>query len=172
MNAAQYERLTARLRARPGLCKALVVADRVLELAFYPAYVLLIAYLLFLGSPVQDSSPLNPLLLPCVLIPVSGLLVTSLLRKGLNRPRPYEALEIDPLIKKDTKGQSFPSKHAYSSVVIALCWWQANAVMGAVLLTAALAICLLRVVGGVHFPRDVFAGALIAFACASLFMVW
>ena len=53
-----------------------------------------------------------------------------------------------------------PSRHVFSAVMIALCvclvqWW-----LGLILLVLALALAAIRVIGGVHYPRDVIVGAL------------
>ena len=87
--------------------------------------------------------------------------LVSLFRKWHDAPRPYEALDIDPLIAKDTRGKSFPSRHVFSVFVIAVAASLLSPVATAALCLAGLVMAYIRVVGGVHFPRDVIAGALI-----------
>lgn len=122
MNAEQYKCLSAPFRANDARIRALHTASRFLELLFYIAYPALIGLLVITGPSASDSGTFNSLLLPCLLVPAFGFAIVSALRKLVNAPRPYEALDIDPIIHKDTKGQSFPSKHAFSSLMIALCW--------------------------------------------------
>ncbi len=157
---------------RSAFERALPTVDRALEVLFYAAYALLIAVLLLKGAPVSDSAPINPLLPPRIVVPAAGLALVSILRRIINAPRPYDNAGAAPLIHKETKGRSFPSKHAYSSFMIALCWWQVSLPASAILLVAALATSAVRVAGGVHFTRDVAAGAGIAFACAALMLLW
>ncbi|WP_241156461.1 MULTISPECIES: phosphatase PAP2 family protein [unclassified Adlercreutzia] len=95
----------------------------------------------------------------CVAVPSVLFAACSLFRRVVNAPRPYEALPIDPLIKKDTRGKSFPSRHAFSMFTIAAAWMTFQPVVGAALMAAGAFMGGVRVLGGVHYPRDVIAGA-------------
>ena len=53
-----------------------------------------------------------------------------------------------------------PSRHLFSMAMIAMCWLYWCAPVGVVLLLLCAVMGYIRVVGGVHFPRDVIAGAL------------
>ena len=55
-----------------------------------------------------------------VLIMGGGFFLLSLGRSLYNRPRPYQTWAIQPLIKKDSLGKSFPSRHVFSATVIAM----------------------------------------------------
>lgn len=90
-----------------------------------------------------------------------SFVLVSVFRKLYNKPRPYEALCIVPLIKKDKKGQSFPSRHVFSVFVIAVCWVCYFPPVGIALLPAGVIMAWIRVIGGVHYPVDVMAGALL-----------
>ena len=80
-------------------------------------------------------------------------------RRLYDAPRPYEQLAIEPLIPKDTKGKSFPSRHVFSVYMIAMAWLPFNTIVGVVLLLLGLDMMCMRVLGGVHYPQDVLAGA-------------
>lgn len=99
------------------------------------------------------------LLYKIILVPAVGFLVVSACRYIYNQPRPYEVMDIDPIIVKDTKGKSFPSRHVYSIFVIAMTALQINMAFGILLLVVGFMLATLRVIGGVHYTRDVFAGA-------------
>lgn len=94
----------------------------------------------------------------------------TLLRKVINRKRPYEALNVTPVISKDTIGQSFPSRHAFSAWLITFNWLILGAympyisfgVLFIIFSVIALIICILRVCFTIHYASDVCAGALIA----------
>ena len=148
----RYDRWTAPLRARPGTVVRLNCANRLLTALFYVAYLVLGAVLVLRGTPAA--------LVPLAAVPGVGFAVLSLLRRRFDCPRPYEVCGIEPLISREGSGRSFPSRHAFSAAVIALAWASTSPVAAACLLacTAALAWC--RVLGGVHFPRDVVVGAL------------
>jgi membrane-associated phospholipid phosphatase len=98
--------------------------------------------------------------------------VLTAVRAKINRPRPYETWDIDPLIHKDTKGNSMPSRHVFSSAVISMAWLRILPPVGAALLVISAAAALIRVIGGVHYPSDVMIGFLAgAAAGALLFLV-
>ncbi len=96
-----------------------------------------------------------------LLVPGISFVFLSIFRKLINLPRPYELLDIDPIIYKDTKGKSFPSRHVFSAFVIAMTLYYISKAIGIFLIFLGMIISIIRVVGGVHFPRDVLAGAII-----------
>ena len=67
-------------------------------------------------------------------------------------------------MEKETKGKSFPSRHALSAAVLAAVWLYFYPAVGIVMIVVTLFICVLRVLAGVHFPRDVIVGAALGFA--------
>ena len=100
-----------------------------------------------------------------VFIPASGFVILSLLRKKINAPRPYEVWEIVPLLDRDSPGQSMPSRHVFSATIISMACLHASLTMGMICLTLSALLGLVRVLGGVHFPKDVVVG----YICA---LVW
>lgn len=90
-----------------------------------------------------------------------GFFLLSLGRSLYNRPRPYQTWAIQPLIKKDSLGKSFPSRHVFSATVIAMLALTLNPWLGGAMLFLAGDLALLRVLGGVHYPSDVLAGYVI-----------
>ena len=144
-----YAALSAPFRAHPERVR---LADKAFTLLVYLAYPALLLWLLLARSP---------LLLRAVLTPGVSFAAVSLFRKYYNAPRPYEVLDIDPLIPKDTRGKSFPSRHVFSVFVIAAVFFRVSPALGAALGAVGVVIALIRVIGGVHFPRDVLAGAVI-----------
>ena len=88
-------------------------------------------------------------------------LLVTLLRKKINAPRPYEIYDFYPTPPKNKKGLSFPSRHAHSAFAIgaALCF--ASPLFGGILLALGALMCVARVLLGIHFIRDVLAGALV-----------
>ena len=151
MTAEQYERWSAWWRAHEGALKALLAANRGLRYLGYLMYPLLLVLVAIFDLPSLPK---------LVVVPLLGFLVVSGFRAAFDAPRPYELLDIDPLIKKATVGQSMPSRHLFSMAMIAMCWLYWCAPVGVVLLLLCAVMGYIRVVGGVHFPRDVIAGAL------------
>ena len=87
-------------------------------------------------------------------------LAITLLRKLINAPRPYELYDVYDTAPKNKKGSSFPSRHAHSAFAIGtlLCFFSLP--LGIILLALALLLSAARVLLGIHFVRDVLAGAL------------
>ena len=106
MTAQDYEVWTRPLRRHPSLTKALLCINKVLTLLVYLAYPLLLLALL-----LQKDARLATVFLT----PAISFVLVSVFRDRVNMPRPYEQLDIRPLIHKDTRGHSFPSRHVFSS---------------------------------------------------------
>ena len=96
-----------------------------------------------------------------VLIMGEGFFLLPLGRSLYNRPRPYQTWDIQPLIKKDSLGKSFPSRHVFSATTIAMFTLLLNPWLGGTMLFLAAILAILRVLGGVHYPSDVLAGYVI-----------
>lgn len=107
-------------------------------------------------------------LLPYLLIPSVSFVLVSFIRKGINKPRPYETWDIQPLIQKESNGCSIPSRHVFSATIISMCLLTLSTSLGIVclILSALLGVC--RVLVGVHYPSDVLVGYLIGLICGSL----
>lgn len=154
-----YEQWAAPLRGRPGVVRALNIVNHGIVVVFYAAYALLLGW-----ACVSDPWKLAPL----VGVTAVGFAAVSFFRRRFNAPRPYECCAIAPLIARDGAGKSFPSRHAFSAFAIAASWFAASAAVAVVLLVAAVVLAVCRVLGGVHFPRDVVVGALIGSATGAL----
>lgn len=94
--------------------------------------------------------------------------VVSISRRIFNAPRPYEIYEFYKIAPKDKKGQSFPSRHVFSSVIIAVFAFNYSALLGALLVVLSLSLALSRILLGIHFIRDCLAGALIGAISAAI----
>ena len=93
-----------------------------------------------------------------VFVPATGFVILSFLRKKINSPRPYEVWEIVPLLDRDSSGQSMPSRHVFSATIISMACLHASLTMGMICLTLSAFLGLVRVLGGVHYPKDVVVG--------------
>ena len=131
-------------------------------LKFFYSFVSLPVYCAYPALLVLLWQAKDPRLLRAVLVPAAALVLCMVLRRWLNRPRPLEQEGFVPLIDTHSKGESFPSRHALSAVIIALAAWYAAPGMGGALSIIALLICGVRVLAGVHHLRDVAAGAALA----------
>lgn len=199
LTAEQYRAWTAPVRRHPWGPQALRAVNRGLTLLGYVAYPLLLLWVgaaalvsggdvlfgdaalaaaggvagsgaLAAGDPVRVGV-LWQLFRRELLVPAVSFGVLSLARARIDAPRPYEVLAIDPLISKNTRGRSFPSRHVFSSFVIAMGWLAWRWPVGVALLVASAMLAVVRVLGGVHWPRDVIVGALLGIAAGVLILL-
>lgn len=150
MTRAQYANLSRPFRKSKRLRQVLVYTDLILTGLVYLSYPVLLCVLFF----TKDVR-----LWRCFFVPFVSFLAVSGLRKLINAERPYEKWQFRPILNKETHGESFPSRHVFSVFVIALAFYYTCVPVGIVLTVFGLILAAVRVLGGVHFPRDVLAGA-------------
>lgn len=155
MDKASYERLSGAIRSKPALLRALLFLNLAIPAVFYASFPLLLILELAGGGQWLRS----------LLVAAVPFALLTVFRKCCNRPRPYEALGIRPLISKEKSGQSFPSRHVFSAFIIAMCWLRYLPWVGFALLGLGALLGAIRVVGGVHYVSDVLAGAGFAVVC-------
>lgn len=90
---------------------------------------------------------------------ISRAIVTEFLKVVINRPRPYEALQVQKLIVDLEHGVSFPSGHATIYFALAFAFWNTKYFWPFLILACLGSVA--RVFVGVHYPADVVAGAVI-----------
>ena len=105
-------------------------------------------------------------------IPASGFVILSFIRKKINAPRPYEVWEIVPLLDRDSPGQSMPSRHVFSASIISMACLHASLSVGVILLVLSAFLGLVRVLGGVHFPKDVVVGYICGLVWGVIFFLF
>lgn len=159
-NEEQYSKIKSFITAKKSRLYILKFIYKILPIFVFIAYPTLLVYLIV----THDNR-----LLECITVPLGVFVTVTLIRKFINFNRPYEKLDIEPLIHKSTKGKSFPSRHTASAAVIAMTIFYINIPLGAVFLAVALLIGLSRICAGVHFPKDVAAGYLYSVILSVLF---
>lgn len=158
MTAQEYEQLSAPFRSERGQ-RWLNLVNRLLTRSCYAAYPLCLALLLWQR---------DPRLIRAVAVPAVSFVAVSVFRHLCDAKRPYEVLEIRPLIHKDKKGKSFPSRHVFSMFVIAMTFLWLLPPVGVLFLLMGAVLAACRVIGGVHWPRDVLVGAAVGIASGVL----
>ena len=123
-----------------------------------------VAYVTLLGTNFI-SKGLGKEFATSIMVPAVGFVLLTLVRKWINQPRPYETWGIVPLLDKDSSGNSMPSRHVFSATIISMACLHANLPVGLVLLITSALLGLVRVLGGVHYPKDVLVG----YACG---LIW
>ncbi|MCD8301086.1 MAG: phosphatase PAP2 family protein [Clostridiales bacterium] len=159
MTRENYEKLSRPFRENEKKRKCLVAANRVITAAFYVVYILLIIALIVMG---------DTRLLRVILVPLISFIAVSIFRRLVNAKRPAELWDIEPLIDRKGHGCSFPSRHVFSVFILAMTMAYFCLAAAIVMMAAGIFLAVVRVIAGVHFPRDVIAGAVIGIGAGIL----
>ena len=152
-----YDHIAGNIENKPFLLSLLRTFNRFMTVVMPMIYLTLLA-----TTYLQQG--LGKQVLIYVFIPASGFVILSFLRKKINAPRPYEVWEIIPLLDKDSSGNSMPSRHVFSATIISMACLHASLTIGIIWLVLSAFLGLVRVLGGVHYPKDVLVG----YACGLL----
>ena len=147
-----YQTMLSNIRKHPLLQKIIMGFTRYIPIITFIVYSILLVYLLYTQ---------NTLLAKTLYKPLASFLIVTLLRKVINRKRPYEAMAIDPLIEHK-QGESFPSRHTVSAFAIALACLQVKSLLGTIMLILAFVVSCSRILSGVHYISDVLSAVIIA----------
>lgn len=157
MTRETYRRMTEYIKKDPKKVWRINRINQLLTGIVFCAYPLFL-FMLFLEK--------EAFLIRAVVVPAVSFGGVTLFRYLLNVPRPYEKFELEPVLEKDTRGKSFPSRHVFSVYMIAATVFVYHPDAGVVLGVLGLFLAGIRVAGGVHEPRDVIVGAVIGILCA------
>ncbi len=159
-----YGHIASKIENKPFLLSLLRTFNRLMTVVMPIVYLTLLATTYFqegLGKQVCIY----------VFVPASGFVILSLFRKKINAPRPYEEWDIKPLLDRDSPGQSMPSRHVFSATIISMACLHASLTMGMICLTLSALLGLVRVLGGVHYPKDVVVGYICGLVWGVLFFL-
>ena len=159
-----YDHMAANIENKPFLLSLLRTFNRFMTVVTPMIYLTLLATTYF-----QEG--FGKQILIYVFIPASGFVILSFLRKKINAPRPYEVWEIVPILDRDSPGQSMPSRHVFSATIISMACLHASLSVGVILLVLSAFLGLVRVLGGVHYPKDVVVGYMCALVWGVIFFL-
>ena len=160
-----YDHIASKIENKPIFLRLLRTFNRFMTVVMPMIYLTLLA-----TTYLQQG--LGKQVLIYVFIPASGFVILSFLRKKINAPRPYEEWDIKPLLDRDSPGQSMPSRHVFSATIISMACLHASLSVGVILLVLSALLGLVRVLGGVHFPKDVVVGYICALVWSVLFFLF
>ncbi|MFV0466076.1 MAG: phosphatase PAP2 family protein [Lachnospiraceae bacterium] len=163
MKQETFEYLARPFRENAAYKKALNIVNQTLTTVIFISYPAYLALLLMQKDPA---------LLRCILVPGITFLLVTMFRMLVSAPRPYEIYSLEPLIKRDAAGKSFPSRHVFSIFIIAMAFLYTQPLIGIVTLFAGILLAAVRVISGVHFPKDVLAGALLGIGLGLIGFYW
>ena len=160
-----YDYIAANVENRPFLLSLLRTFNRFMTVVMPIIYLTLLA-IIYLQQGLGKQVGIY------LFIPASGFVILSFLRKKINALRPYEVWEIVPLLDRDSPGQSMPSRHVFSATIISMACLHASLTMGMICLTLSAFLGLVRVLGGVHFPKDVVVGYICGLVWSVIFFLF
>lgn len=160
-----YGHVASNIENKPFLLSLLRTFNRFMTVVMPMIYLTLLA-----TTYLQQG--LGKQVLMYVFVPATGFVILSFLRKKINAPRPYEIWEIVPLLDRDSPGQSMPSRHVFSATIISMACLHASLSVGVILLVFSALLGLVRVLGGVHFPKDVVVGYICGLVWGVLFFLF
>ena len=146
------ERVLRKVNSDPSLKKHLR------DVSIFAVIIAAAAYLAVVAAAFVSDVLLGVKLL---IITAAPYIVVSLARKIINAKRPYEIYDFYEEPPKNKKGSGFPSRHVFSSFAIGtmICFFEPW--LGIMVIASGMAMGMCRVLLGIHFMRDVIAGAMI-----------
>ncbi len=163
MTKEQYEQWSEPYRKNKLGQNILIMADKFITALVFVSYPVFLFYSLWNQSTDE--------FIKVFLIPAAAFFAVSVFRKSYSASRPYEIWDIEPLLKKDTRGKSFPSRHVFSVFILGMAYFHTIKVLGITLFFSGALLAFIRVIGGVHFPKDVVAGAFFGILSGLLFWI-
>lgn len=153
MKGENYKNMSSyfsQTRVRSHTVKALHDVLPLVMYIFYPLQAICLLFTEGIGSEV---------FLRFTLVPFCTFILVTVVRALINAQRPYEKYNYTPVVHKETRGKSFPSRHTVSAFIIAMAFMYIQPSLGIIMLFVAATIAVIRVLAGVHFIRDVISGA-------------
>ena len=160
-----YDHIAANIENKPIFLRLLRAFNRFMTVVMPIVYLTLLATTYF-------QEEFGKQILIYVFVPASGFVILSLFRKKINAPRPYEEWDIKPLLDRDSPGQSMPSRHVFSATIISMACLHASLSVGVILLVLSALLGLVRVLGGVHYPKDVVVGYICGLVWGVIFFLF
>ena len=167
-----YEKNYQFYTARPLAVRILKIANLALTVLFFAVYAITLSVT---ATAINEKTVPYDTMMRIIGAPLFCLLIVTVLRHGIPRPRPYsqDGAGIIPLQKKkgDEKQNSFPSRHLACAFVISVSLLPFYTVISAILLPFAFALGYIRFALGLHYPSDLFGGAILGALCGLLVFI-
>ena len=151
MKEKDYIAITNKINSYKYGPTLVIGTNKIITYFVYSCYPLVLLYLMVNKDDRWMAVLVGPLIV------FTGV---SLIRSFMNKPRPYELYNYNQILRKNSPGKSFPSRHVFSIFVIAVSIIFVSVPLGSILLVMGVILAILRVIGGVHFPLDVIVGAI------------
>ena len=167
MNQQTYRKITDGIRRLENGEKIVQFINSIATKIVYMAYVVGI---IILFDEKNDFKTFklgkNKGLARFVAVTAISFILVSIVRRFINSERPYTMYDFKPIIEKNKKGESMPSRHVFSAFIIGMAFLYIGEIpLGIIVFVCGLIIAIVRVISGVHFPKDVIVGALVGILC-------
>ena len=147
MNQQTYRKITDGIRRLENGEKIVQFINSIATKIVYMAYVVGIIILF-------DEK--NKGLARFVAVTAISFILVSIVRRFINSERPYTMYDFKPIIEKNKRGESMPSRHVFSAFIIGMAFLYIGEIpLGIIVFVCGLIIAIVRVISGVHFPKDV-----------------
>ena len=146
----RYDKLRGWIQKEPYRYKLFMILYKTLPLLVMGTYAVMIIYGIFNLNREQCFR--------IIAVPAFAFLTVTIFRKLINEKRPYEVYDIRPLVYKSKQGESFPSRHMVSVVIIAMAGFYMSRLLGSLLMLVSVLVGILRPAAGVHYVRDILGG--------------
>ena len=150
-----YTKNFAFYESRPQAKRVVVLLNRILPYLFALAYALLWVYAY---DTVEQREQVT-----LFFSPVLSLVTVTAMQLFSERPRPYEetGANVTPMVEKNAKGNSFPSRHIACAVAVAMAFIAHLPLVGALLLLLSALLAYTRFTVGVHYISDLLVGGVV-----------
>lgn len=162
MKQIDYPKMYTATAKRPWLPPLLSTLDILAVVFTVGSYIGHLLYS-FLGGGVFE-------LIKVIALTALPFIAVSVARVLIKAPRPEELISFEEcgLTPPGKKGKSFPSRHVFSAMLIGTLLLGDIVWLGAIVLLLGIVLGVSRVLRGVHFIRDVLAGALIGVVAGAI----
>ncbi|MCL5004376.1 MAG: phosphatase PAP2 family protein [Patescibacteria group bacterium] len=134
--------------------------------AEYVGYFLVLYFLILLFKQEKIREKIYFFSFVSLSLILSRGIIAEALKFFISRPRPFSALNLQPLIDANGVNASMPSGHAAFYFALATAIFFFNKKAGWRFFAAALLTGIARIFTGVHWPTDILAGAIIGIISA------
>ena len=155
---SNYNKIADYVRKSPAIYGIFKVIYKYIPLATMIIYGGLVLWCIWLACKNQSYETA----LKVILVPFTGVVAVSFMRKIFNFERPYTKYNIQPLMMREKQGESFPSRHTFSIGIIAMAFLYVNIPLGIFMLILTPILAVSRVIAGVHFIKDVLGAVIMA----------